>query len=96
MSPVGAGGAGCKAEQDVMSADVTQQGTLGPETARKEAPCGLRPGLDVCAGGEGGEDSVPEATCHHGICLAAPGWRPSCSACFLTHLPVSGTRCFCL
>ena len=59
MSPVGAGGAGCKAEQDVMSADVTQQGTLGPETARKEAPCGLRPGLDVCAGGEGGGGQCP-------------------------------------
>lgn len=39
------------------------------------------------------EASVPEATCR-GICLVDSGWWPSCSACFMAHLPVSGTQCF--
>lgn len=88
--PSGRGRARSKAEQDVTLAGFTQRGTLGPQITRKEAPCGLSPGSR-----QGWVGTVsPEATCCGlglFICLADPGWKPSCCACFVVGLLASGS-----
>lgn len=76
MSPVE--GAGQGPRQNRMSAAITQGGTLGPETTRKEAPCGQSQGL-------GAGDGVPRG------CLLWLGalWsgRPELVAALLSGMP---------
>lgn len=69
MSPVE--GAGQGPRQNRMSAAITQGGTLGPETTRKEASCGQSRGLGALR-----VTVSPEAACcGSGLCgLADLSW----------------------